>query len=496
MRRRYLIPALTVLITYLGFQYALISTVSVAQYDESIYLDVARNIGRTGLPIRSIGNGILLLDQTPLYPYLLGMLSLVFGQNILLLRLVTVAFGAGSVLLAFLIGNYLRGPVSGFVAGLLLALNPFFGHYSFFIRMEVFQVYFLLLATFLLIRKETQDGRRYLIGAGLAIMASVLFKVVSVTFLAAAVLYLFIRAHSWRQRITETLWLGIPTLVGIGGWLLMALLEPGQLEIRLNRWQSAVSGGGVIVDPRSGVAAWSWIGNIGGFILGWETVTLLALSLIAYLLAKDKRLSIAALPLLYIATTIAFSLVVTLKESRHVIALIPMSAIAVGIMVDWPTVLSKVRQRNVFVVLALTLSLFMAWGLSPLTLPAVADWQNAESWWEGLFSARMFHNDRDLGPLKEVGDYLASHAPEDSMIVVVRQGPVVGYYADRSYIILYTRELEENIKLLADNEFLVIDRVEFWRQSTEETAALLRYVDENFEIEFIAGDVVLYHKIK
>ncbi len=77
--------------------------------------------------LRSNGaEGFLLLDQTPLYPYTLGILSFFFGDNVLLLRLVTVLAGLGTIILAYNIGFRLRGPISGLVAALLLAINPFF----------------------------------------------------------------------------------------------------------------------------------------------------------------------------------------------------------------------------------------------------------------------------------------------------------------------------------------------------------------------------------
>ncbi len=494
MRRGTLLGVIAVIGVYLGFQLVLIRSVSVAQYDESIYLDVARSIGRTGLPIRSVGEGKLLLDQTPLYPYFLGALNLIFNENILWLRLATVAFGAGSVLLAFFIGQKTNSAISGVVAGLLLALNPFFGVYSFFIRMEIFFCFFLLLAIYLLIQKETEGKRNSLIGASLAIMTAVLFKIVAVAFWGAVLLYLFLSADNWRQRVRETLWIGVPTTIGIALWLLFSLLEPGQLEARLERWSSAISGTGTVVDPRMNVALWPWLKTIGGSVLGWETFALFVVALAAYVFARKKRSGIVILLLLYITMTTLLSLAMQLKESRHVIGLIPATAVAIGLMIDWAGLWGWLQQRRVWLGTVIITAFLFAWSLSPLNLPSLTDYQDAKSWWEPQFAGRIFHNDNHLEPLKEIGEYLKTHSAPESMIIVARQGPVVGYYADRSYMFLYTRPFENNMETLQNSEFFVLDRAEFWQQTPEQTEQLLQYVAEQFEIEHTVANTTLYRK--
>ena len=58
---------------YFLFQFILLGNVSIAQYDESIYLDIARNIRQTGLPLRSVDvQGRYHFDHLPLYVYMVG----------------------------------------------------------------------------------------------------------------------------------------------------------------------------------------------------------------------------------------------------------------------------------------------------------------------------------------------------------------------------------------------------------------------------------------
>ena len=233
-------------------------------------------------------------------------------------------------------------------------------------------------------------------------------------------------------------------------------------------------------------------------MLGWETVALLAVGLVVYVLARQKRLRIIGLLLLYIVVSVLLSLVMQLKEQRHVIGLIPVTAVVIGLLVDWDGLWHWLKKRPAGLGTAVIAALIFAWSLSPLNRPPLAEWQNPQQWWSPLFVGRLFHNDPYLAPLQEAGSYLKSHVPADAMLLVNRQGPVVGYYADRSYMILYTNTYAENLAYLEHNDYLVMDAMEFWQQSTAETEQLMQYVAENFVVETVfrggGREIVLYRK--
>jgi len=67
-----------------------------------------------------LGQGVFY--QTPLYPYFLGVLQLVFGHNLWLIRFLQIILGSISCGLLFLIGERLFSRPAGIVAGLMLAL--------------------------------------------------------------------------------------------------------------------------------------------------------------------------------------------------------------------------------------------------------------------------------------------------------------------------------------------------------------------------------------
>ena len=170
--RRAAIVALIPLVTFLGFAAIRVASQPKLNFDEHIFLDVGRHILDTGLPLRAYaqprGAG-LFFDHTPLYPYFVALLTAVGGPTALIVRSSTLLFGLLTILLVFRIGLELRGLGSAFVGAMLLAVNPFFVMFSWFVRMEVPMCFFLVVAVYLMIHER-------LFLAGLAIAAAVMLK--------------------------------------------------------------------------------------------------------------------------------------------------------------------------------------------------------------------------------------------------------------------------------------------------------------------------------
>lgn len=214
--------------------------------------------------------------------------------------------------------------------------------------------------------------------------------------------------------------------------------------------------------------------------------------------AKDAIVYLLAL---YIGLTFGLLLVVQLKEIRHLFGILPAVALFIGLALPWQAWLSSLRgKRGAAVVAGVGVMAFL-WALSPLQLPRGGDYRSGEMWWSPVVRGRYFHNDDQLASLREVGLYLAANTPEDAFILVARQGPVVGYYANRHYAFLYTGDFERNMGLLRDGEYLVMDPpLEYWAQSPEETVAMQRYIAEHYRVMeiFHSGEreVILYRNSK
>ena len=70
----------------------------------------------------------------------------------------------------------------------------------------------------------------------------------------------------------------------------------------------------------------------------------------------------------------------------------------------------------------------------------------------------------------------------------MRQGPIVGYYAARPYLFLFPRPFEENMDILSRSDYVVVDAVEFWQQSPEQTEIVMQYISDNFIVDQILQD--------
>ncbi len=475
--------------TFLLFQLFLMLSVDVAEYDEAIYLDVARNIRRTGVALRSMeADGVLYAEHTPLYQYLLTLLTMVMGERLFALRSVTLGLATGCVALVYRVGTALRDKAAGLTAALILGLNAFFSLYSFFIREEVPMCFFLLLALYLLVLDEQRNRIKYVAGAGLLIAIAVLFKEIALAFWGASLLYVLLFGGEWRERLSRSLWIAIPTVTGLVAWIYWVVAyDPRRFQATVDRWYSSAFEGANSSSHLTRELI-SWTRTVGGDVLGWGTITLLMTGIILSFVWKRRQPRATALLVLYSFVAIGASYIIKLKRPRHVIFVIPAVAILVSSLIDWPQLMAWISQRRPRLLMMVVVCLGLAWNISPLQIPSVANLGNIEKWWAPLFSYRMYENDRYYGILREVGQYLSEQTSPETVITVVHEGPVTGYYADRSYRFLYTRSYEATLQALEATEYLVFDHLVFLNQTEDEIESVLAHIDHHFEIVEIVQD--------
>ena len=309
---------------------------SAPDFDESIFVDVASSIAATGLPIRTFAlpEPAMFFDHTPVWVYYMGVLDLVGADTLLLARFTALIAGAASVVLVYLIGLEVRGILSGLVAGVVLAVNPFFEVLSWFARMEVPLAFFLVLATLGIVRWEA-GHRGWIWVAGLSIAAAVMLKEIAFGFWLAAVIYLLLRQR-WQAAIV----VAVPALALFGAWMFYALaLDPAQLALILDRWVDPAAWDPT--DPRGHIGPGSWALTVASRILWWPTIALLGLALVLWAIKGRPAPSVVLLVLGYAALAVVSSFFIGLKEPRFLIAAIPMSALGIGLLVDWGRWLSR-----------------------------------------------------------------------------------------------------------------------------------------------------------
>lgn len=327
--------ALAPVVVFLGLTGLRIIRRPELNFDEHIFLDVGRHIVDTGLPTRTFRfpNPRLFFDHTPLYVYFVAFLTAIGGPTALIARAVTLLFGVLTVLLVFRIGFEIRGPRSGFVGALLLGANPLFAGFSWFVRMEVPLCFFLVLALYLMHRQR-------LLLAGLAIATAVMLKEIGLAFWLVAVVYVLIRRGARAAAV-----IGLPAPIAFFVWLAYAaVLDQHRLMATIGRWLGSAGGSSTIVDKRLQIGPRSWAKTVVTDIIG--PLLIFASGATAALLATSRTRipPIVAVPIAYIALAIVASFVIRLKEPRFLIAVVPMAALAIALLVDWDDVWARIRQ--------------------------------------------------------------------------------------------------------------------------------------------------------
>ena len=333
--RRAAIAALIPVVTFLGFVAIRVASRPRLNFDENIFLDVGRHILDTGLPLRAYaqpGDPRLFFDHTPLYVYFVALVTALGGPTAVILRSTTLLFGLLTILLVFRIGLEVRGLGSAFVGAMLLAVNPFFVMFSWFVRMEVPMCFFLVVAVYLLIHER-------LFLAGLAIATAVLLKEIALAFWLVAGAYVLVR-----RGLRAAVILAVPSVVAFGAWLAYANeIGHDRLLATMDRWFGSAAGVKTR-DPRIHVGLRTWVNAIIGMVIG-PGLIFASGATAAFLATWRRRVPpIVLVPLGYTVVAVASSFVIRLKEPRSLIAIVPMIAISIALLVDWDEVWATIRR--------------------------------------------------------------------------------------------------------------------------------------------------------
>src|SRR5215475_5042996 len=104
-----------------------------------------------------LGRGVFY--QAPLYPYFLGVLQVILGHNLWLIRLIQIALGAISCALIFQSGRNLFSRQAGIAAGLILSFYAPGIFFDGLIEKSILD--FFLLSLFLWLLSQAEEGRHW-----------------------------------------------------------------------------------------------------------------------------------------------------------------------------------------------------------------------------------------------------------------------------------------------------------------------------------------------
>lgn len=476
--------AVLIILAFLA-QLPLILKVRSVEYDEAIFLDVAKNIQRTGLPLRSIGSqGVFFFDHTLLYPYVL---SIYVGAGVFFSRWITTLFSLGCVLLVYSIGKHMGRESAGFIGALLLGIHSFFALYSFFVRMEVFCLFFLLagLAALTLMDQRGPNKWSWFI-TGVALAVAVLFKEIMLGFVAFCGIYIL--ARFWKERPalgTALLLVVAPAIMAMLIWGIWCwYLSPDAFIAVMKRWAGAAMIGNQ--DPRSSLTPFQWMRQIVMDLLG-PGLTILWAGVVIYSIVRNRLETLDWILLGYPVVAISLSFFIRLKEPRHLIGVLPIMALFIGTKVDWDAIWMWVRGNRWRQIVFAMLALFFLFSVSPMKLPTenVRDLRN---WFDPRYAWRLFENDRYYNVLRLAGLYLKVRTDSREIITVVHEATVTAYYANRHYHMLYTLPIEGVMKVLERTRYLVWDHTVFLSLSEGQIRAVQEYVDRHFFVDRVIRD--------
>lgn len=234
-----------------------------------------------------------------------------------------------------------------------------------------------------------------------------------------------------------------------------------------------------------------------GLVLG------LAAGLVGTLLSKRQGLT-AEYGLLwgYLLLAVAGSFIVSLKEPRHWIGLLPVGSLLAGTGVArWLAVAERNGRRWWRYGLCGALVVFLLILASPLR---GVPWGEGGllSLKSGVYRQRLAENDRFYGVLQRAGEQLAQRVPPGQVVTVAHQGTVVGYYADRPYMFLYTLPEEGVLQVLDEIEqggYLVWDDPYFLALDQAQARRVQDRVEECFEVDQLVSEgprqVTIYRRV-
>ncbi len=172
--------------------------------------------------LRFTAGGRLIDDafwQPPMFPFLLGCLYYVFGESILLAKLLMACAGAGSGLLVWWIGCRVFSPRVGLVAGLMLSAYGPFLFFNTQLLPAGLAVFLNLVALALWLRCVDQPGWHRWLLFGLAVGAATTTVPNSGVMLVIAIFALtvtMIRRKTWRRSLVACLLAVAGTAIPVG----------------------------------------------------------------------------------------------------------------------------------------------------------------------------------------------------------------------------------------------------------------------------------------
>jgi hypothetical protein len=379
-------------------------------------------------------------------------------------------------------------------------LNPFFAVYAFFMRTEMFMLLTLLAGFYMLIVGLEEKKTSFLLASGILLALAVLFKEFALVGTAVALAYTL---WQWRltpkKGITAAMMVGIPSVMALAGWAAWSWeLSPVTFAATMKRWLDSAASSASL-EPRMGLPWTAWGLQVGSRLLGVGLLIGLLVALAQYVLGRGRKPYLGLL-WAYMLFTVGLSFFISLKEPRHLIAILPAAALLTGhalakiwgnggirfrMLSRGTSAITRSQVKPVAALVVIGIVIAFAGPLRPPLLPRPAD--DRLPWVAAVYAERLA-NDDFYGVLAMAGKQVRAMTAPGEAITVVHQAPVVAFYADRPYAMLYTMPSAAVNDRLNRATVLVWDAPTFVMLTGEEIGRVQASLAADFMLEKVVTD--------
>jgi len=421
-------------------------------FDEAIYMDLARSIVRTGKIIASNYPPTTFLIHPPLFYYLVSVSFALLGPGLETGRLVSTLMSVGNLAFVFYFLRRARGDRWAAAGTLLVAVNPAFLYYGHSVYMEMTVAFWITAALWAYSRAGVGESLRWERWAGVFLGLACVTKYYAAILVAVMALATWSRdARGSAGRIRRLAALLTPVAVAGALWVAWGLAMGGARDFIGAQLSWGLEPPGTIYSWRA-VNNWMFVRELVGVVTpAFACLAALGLAVAARRLWRLRSLLQGSVEMVLVVFPVAYLLFLLTfrnKDVKYIVPVIP----ALGILIGLAPTVAWVKRLSAWSHWAGTLVLAaLASPLLPLYDPVTH--QRHDNLW--VFGIR---RDPEYRRYCEAGVLGGRETNPGQVILVQRKGPIIGYYADRYYLDLWGLPLGEAIANLKKADLVVLDR--------------------------------------
>ncbi len=443
-------------------------------FDEAIYMNLARNFVRTGELIHSVYPEKPFFMHPPLFYYLVSLSFALFGPGLEAGRLVSSLMAVGNLGFVFSFLRKARGERWAAAGTLLVAVNPAFLYYGHSVYMEMTVAFWMTAALWAFARAGAGQGLRWERWAGVFLGLACVTKYYAGVLVAVMALVILIQEHRENFiRVRRLAALLGPVAIAGMVWVAWGLALGGRDFIG-----AQFSWG--IPEPPGSIYSWRRVTNevfirelVGVLTPPFACLAALGLAVAARRAWRSGSLRRGGVEMVLVIFPLAYLLfLMTFREKdvKYIVPVIPALGVLIGLAptLEWVKRLPGWSRWTGTLLLAA-----LASPLLPLYDPVTQ--QRHDNLW--VFGVR---RDAEYRRYRDAGILAGGETKPGQVVACQRKGPIIGYYADRQYVDVWGFSPGMAVPFLESAEIVILDRNTEYL-SPQEQATFRESVKQDFQ---------------